>query len=231
MEIPLYLAMTAVEFSACRALPNKIGWMACHFSPYGTGLSNLPIKLPERSLLIVNDSTPVCGHDPELVFEQLLGIITEQSAAAVLLDLQRQDNPETQALAGHLTALSCPVVVSHLYAERLNCPVFLPPIPINQRPEEYLAPWKGREIWLEAALGGMTIRLDDRGSVEKEYSNKEVASLPFYDSDLHCHYLIETEQDTALIHLQRSKEDLVHLLRDCAQHGITTAVGLYQELK
>ena len=45
MGLPLYLAMTAAELSAAEALPRKMAYMACHFSLYGTGLSNIPEQL------------------------------------------------------------------------------------------------------------------------------------------------------------------------------------------
>ena len=231
MAIPMYLAMTAAEFAVCRVLPEKIGWMACHFSPYGTGLSNLPDKLPKDSLLIVNDRTPICGHDPGSIFAQLSEIIEEQSVSAVLLDFQRPDVPETQALAKHLAGLPCPVGVSHLYARELACPVFLPPVPVNQEIRCHLAPWQGREIWLEAALSGMTIRLDSHGCVTEELRAEKSAPFPFSDPTLRCHYRIGTGNDTACFHLLRFKEDLMQLLEDGTQYGVTTAVGLYQELK
>ena len=71
MAIPLYLAMTAREFRICKTVPANMAWMACHFSPYGTGLSNLPTSLPPGSMIILNDRTPICGHDPELIAAQL----------------------------------------------------------------------------------------------------------------------------------------------------------------
>ena len=52
--IRLNLAMTAAELGAA-PLPSHPAWMACHFSPYSTGLTNLPPKLPQDSLLILND--------------------------------------------------------------------------------------------------------------------------------------------------------------------------------
>lgn len=231
MGIPLYLAMTAAEFAACRALPEKIGWMACHFSLYGTGLCNLPDKLPKDSLLILNDRTPICGHDSGLIFEQLSALITGQSVAALLLDFQRPDVPETHILAKQLSGLPCPVCISHLYARELNCPVFVPPVPVNCQMEEHLAPWQGREIWLESALGSMTVRVDSHGSLITEYAPEKNTPLPFSAADLHCHYRIETHADTAAFHMQRSKEDLTRLLEQSTQYGVTTAVGLYQELK
>lgn len=231
MEIPLYLAMTAAEFAHCTALPEKIGWMACHFSSYGTGLCNLPDRLPKDSLLIVNDRTPICGHNPELIFSQLTAVIQEQSIAAVLLDFQRPDVKETQVLTKHLIELPCPVAVSHPYAESHDCPVFVPPVPVNEKIETHLAPWQGREIWLEAALGSMTIHLDAHGSVDDEYALENDASLPFSDSELHCHYRIEAGADAVSFHIKRSKEDLAKLLETTTHYGVTTAVGLYQELK
>ena len=52
MAMDVFLAMTAAEICGNRNLPANLGWMACHFSPYGTGLSNLPKQLPPSSLLI-----------------------------------------------------------------------------------------------------------------------------------------------------------------------------------
>ena len=64
MAIAPFLAMTGAEMRNNSVLPDKIAWMACHFSPYGTGLSNLPKNLPAGSLLMVDDITPPHGHDP-----------------------------------------------------------------------------------------------------------------------------------------------------------------------
>ena len=64
MAIPQYLAMTAAEMAGTAPLPRYMAWMACHFSPYSTGLTNRPAKLRQGSLLILNDRTPIHCHDP-----------------------------------------------------------------------------------------------------------------------------------------------------------------------
>ena len=46
MAIRQYLAMTAAEMTQAGSLPRHSAWMACHFSPYSTGLTNLPDRLP-----------------------------------------------------------------------------------------------------------------------------------------------------------------------------------------
>ena len=102
MALTRYLAMTAAEIEAEPALPPKIGWMACHFSPYGRGLSNIPGKLPEDSLLLVNDRTPIRGHDPVRVAEELREAIGQFRCAGVLLDFQRPGVRETFDMAHHL---------------------------------------------------------------------------------------------------------------------------------
>ena len=58
MGISHYLAMTGVEIAAAEALPENIAYMACHFSPYGTGLTGAPEVLPKHSMLILNDRIP-----------------------------------------------------------------------------------------------------------------------------------------------------------------------------
>ena len=57
MAMEPYLAMTAGEIRGASVLPRRTGWLSCHFSPSGAGLSNLPVALPPGSLLILDDST------------------------------------------------------------------------------------------------------------------------------------------------------------------------------
>ena len=73
MAIAPFLAMTGAEMRNNSFLPEKIAWMACHFSPYGLGLSNLPRSLPPGSLLMVDDITPIGKHDPSIILDQLCG--------------------------------------------------------------------------------------------------------------------------------------------------------------
>lgn len=231
MAFAPFLAMTASEMRNHTVLPPKIAWMACHFSPYGLGLSNLPQTLPPGSLLMVDDITPPHGHDSVLIAEQLSLCAEKLQCSGILLDFQRPDCPETAALAKHLAeALPCPTAVSEGYAGDLDCPVFLSPVPPSAVPEDYFAPWQGREIWLEISLCGEILTLTDQGC--------EVAPLPFpdpnregfSDSNLHCHYTIETKENSAVFTLWRNWEDIQELLEEAETLGMTTAVGLFQEL-
>ena len=83
MVLPLYLAMTAAEMYAVSSLPEKVAWMACHFSCYGTQLSNCPDSLPEGSMLIVNDRTPPAKHDPQRIIQQLTQLIEELKISCI----------------------------------------------------------------------------------------------------------------------------------------------------
>lgn len=225
MVLPLYLALTAAEFAFCSRLPHKPAWMACHFSPYGTGLSNLPPKLPEDTMVILNDRTPIHGHDPQEILCQLNRLKYD----LLLLDFQRPQVEETVALAAFLVEnLECPVGVSHWYGGGLECPVFLPPVPPDVAVSEYLAPWKGREIWLEAALDGITYTVTEKGSTAAPLIHVPERGLE--DAILHCHYHIDQAEDRAEFHLYRTADDLNNLLDDAKAHGVTKAVGLYQEL-
>ena len=96
MAIAPFLAMTAAEICACPVLPPKIAWMACHFSPYGLGLSNLPKTLPPGSLLMVDDITPPHKHDPALIGKQLHSCVEALQCSAVLLDFQRIGSSQAQ---------------------------------------------------------------------------------------------------------------------------------------
>ena len=231
MAIAPFLAMTAAEIRANPEFSEKIGWMACHFSPYGTGLSNLPCHLPEGSLLILNDRTPWWNHDAALILDQLTERVENLGCHGLLLDFQHPGVAEVAHLAGFLTEqLNCPVGVAEAYAGNLECPVFLPPVPLHQTVAEYLLPWQGRDIWLELALDSEEILLTPEGSSATALLSREIPRNAHRDERLHCSYSIWLEEDAARFTLGRSKEDLNALLEDAENYGVTTAVGLWQEL-
>lgn len=208
-----------------------MAWMACHFSPYGLGLSNLPKDLPAGSLLILDDITPPRGHDPAWIAEQLTQCVEILDCSGLLLDFQRQNSSETAALAKYLTeALPCPAIVSDCYAGDLDCPVFLPPVPPSVAPEAHFAPWQGREIWLEIGLCGEMLTLTQQGCTVTPLTCPDPNREGFSDPKLHCHYTIETDEKSAGFTLWRTKEDWNAFLEEAEFLGVSGTVGLYQEL-
>ena len=206
--------------------------MACHYSPYALGLSNIPTQLPKNAMLILNDRTPPLGHDPERIVCQLQELSDTLHYKYILLDFQRQDSPENITVVKALASgLSCPVGVSELYVHDLDCPVFLPPVPPHIPLALHLAPWRGREIWLEAALGGEVITVTDKGSTFSPLPSAELPASAREDPALHCHYHIRTYDDRIDFTLWRTKEDLTTLLSQAEELGVTLAVGLWQELQ
>ena len=227
MALPLYLALTSPEMS--EKLPERMAYMACHFSPGGPGLSNLPKVLPPGAMLILDDSMPMCDHDPERIAAQLKDLLTRHSCESLLLDFQRPQIPGQQELAEFLSRdLPCPVAVSALYAEGLPCPVFLPPVPPDKPLAHALSPWQGREIWLEAALDGITLTLTREGCTTS--SLLDFPEGGFTDDKLHCHYAVQTNPQGAIFRLWRTPADLQRLLLDATELGVSRAIGLWQEL-
>ena len=232
MAIRPFLAMTAAEIRNTDILPSKIAWMACHFSPYGKGLSNLPAALPEGSLLIVDDITPIRGHDPEVITCQLIQCLDTLRPYGVLLDFQRPDNPEIPELIHYLSqALPCPLAVSDTYGSIHSLPVFLPPVPPSVPLQEQLSGWKGREIWLDISTWGETRILTEEGCSASLLSPPEFPEAGFKDELLHCHYKAEKAPQNVRFCLWRTAEDLSALLEEAEQAGTVQAVGLYQEFK
>lgn len=229
MKMRCYLAMTGAEFSAAAKLPEPMAWMACHFSCYGTGLSNLPQSLPEGSMIILNDRTPVQGHDPGLILEQLTLLYEQLMPSCFLLDMQRSGASDIVKVLTE--GLPCPVGVTAGYARELSCPVFLEPPPLHVPLQEHLKPWKGREIWLEAALEAERITVDTQGSHLEQATLDALDEPVFEEPELYCRYHITLTDNTAVFQLLRTKEDLVRLLEDAQKFGITQAVGLYQQLR
>lgn len=227
MEIPVYLAMTATEFRTCSTLPPHVGWLSCLFSPYGRGLSNIPKQLPPNSLLILSDRTPPLGHDPGLICETLSEIISNLSCSGLLLDFEQPNNNELSEIANALISLQCPVAVSASYARELDCPVFLPPPPPSSPLEHHIAPWAGREIWLEISNQAQAITVTETGSSSQ--SCIPPSASPHIDQNLCCHYSIDLQPEAATFTLHRTLQDWEKLLAAAPTLGITHAVGLSQE--
>ncbi len=230
MGITHYLAMTAAELHGTADLPPALGWMACHFSPFGTGISCLPRELPPGSLLILDDMTPIHGHDPKRIARQLADAAAAFQCAGVLLDFQRPDSEETAVLVKHLLdTLPCPAAVSSLYAGDGEWPVFLPPVPCHDSLSEYLLPWKGREIWLETSLSPETIALTEDGAAISPSPLPDTAEA-FREEVLHCRYRMQISDEDVTFTLWRTREDLGDLLKEAEDLGISRAIGLFQEL-
>lgn len=225
----VYLAVTAAEIGNCAPLPEKIAWMACHFSPYGTGLSNIPTSLPSGSLLILNDRTSVRGHDPQRISDTLQQTVEKLQCSGILLDFQQPDQAQTAAIVDQVLCLPCPVCVAHPYAFDRNCPVLLPPVPLLQTVDEYLRPWQGREIWLELALDSASVTVTEGGS-QLAVSSSNPQDLPHFDRGLNCHYGYNFDQKKAIFTLKRTESDLLNLKNHAEKWGVTHFVGLWQEL-
>lgn len=230
MAIPLFLAMTQAELRNTSPRPEKIAWMACHFSPYGTGLTDLPDQLPPGSMLILDDRIGEAGHDPVLICQQLTDTVRRCGPTKVLLDLQHDPTPATRSIVTELARhLPCPVAVPPLYTDGLEVPVFLPPIPPHILPESHLSPWTGHEIWLEMSLDTVMLTVSDHGCRLSPLP-EETPAFPHHDPVLHCHYDIRHQNDALHFRLSRTLQDLGDLLEDLQTFGVTTGVGLFQEL-
>ena len=229
MEIPVYLAMTAAEFRTYNPLPLHPAWLSCLFSPYGQGLSNVPKQLPPNSLLILSDRTSPRGHDTELIFQTLARVIPELHCSGLLLDFERAENEENLEIAKALTSLPCPVAVSATYAHKLDCPVFLPAPPPSEPLNHHIAPWEGREIWLEISALGQTVTITETGAVSNACSTPPL--LPFRDNTLSCHYAVDIKENEVTFTLHRTMDDLKALLSTHTSSGVTRAVGLFQEFQ
>lgn len=232
MGIQPYLAMTAAEIRNVSELPPRLCWMACHFSLYGRGLSNIPQALPKGAMLMLDDSIPISDHDPELVVGQLRKLVEKWGCDGVLLDFQRKNVPRAHEIGRAVAAaLPCPVGISAYYAENLDCAVLLPPIPPHVQPADCLAPWQGREAWLELGreASQMTVTSDHcQWDIRYPFAEEEPCHM---DRELFCHYNIKVEADRIRFRLWRTREDVAQLLTAAEQWGVTRGLGLYQELR
>lgn len=225
MAIACYLAMTAAEFSVCTDLPSQIGWLSCHFSPSGPGLSNIPKALPPDSVLILDDSTPYHGHRADVILHQLQEAIIAMKIRAVILDFQRQKNQDVEALVSILQKeLPCSVPTPPEYGG--SGAVFLPPCPLHRPLKKHLAPYKGREIWLDISPLPAQITVTTKSSHYETI--KDIPDAPHWEPTIHCHYNIGVENDCVVFSLIRNHESW---LAEAEKLDITALVGLSQEFR
>ena len=228
MPIPLYLAMTGAEFLSSHAPPSHMAWMACHFSPYGTGITNCPTHLPPESMLILNDRMPPSGHDPQQIALQLSDLANDFACAGILLDLELPPTSlSRQIVSAIIQAAPCPVAVSAPYARETDCAVFLTP-PLHIPLSEFLEPWKDREIWLEAALEDAEYSITAQGC--------RIGPLPcpppFFPHSApgaYSHYHIAIAEDAIHVSFRREQTDWEALAEEA--ENIRFLVGLYQQFK
>ena len=225
MAIDVYLGLTEGEIRKNTALPRKTAWMACHFSSNSRGISNVPRRLPEGSMLILDDSTPIQGHDPMQVRNELTALLDAHGCIALLLDFQRQGAEEMVTTL--YEGLPCPVAVSSLYGAMTQGPVLLPPVPTFRLLKEHIRPWAGREVWIELSPEGCEMRVDEKGAQAEPWWPE--GALPFYHERLHCHYRTELRPGMVVFRGCRTAEDLDGLLAEVEGLGISAALGLWQE--
>lgn len=230
MKIPRYLAMTAAEMEKTVPLPRFCGYMACHFSPYGTGLSNLPRFLPPGAVLMVNDRIPYFRHNTAHITDQLQAAAQALEIRAVVLDFQREGVAPVQRLGAALSgALPCPVVVSQKYARELEGPVLLEPCPHTLPLGEHVSRWQGRELWLDLAVDAMTLTVTRDGTTTVPAPSGEIPAGGHREGQLHCHYSIEANPHAVRFTLWRTAEDLEELAAEAETLGVQALMGLYRE--
>lgn len=202
MVLPLYLAMSALELQPI---------------PHGAFLVLDHTEVPPPGILpVITDHFPLDG--------QVLDRIC-QGREAVVLDFEQPPTSERRAM---LRGLPCPCAAPPGYCD--DGPVFLPPAPLRTPLEVYLAPFQGREIWLEAALQQQTITVTARGTTITPPSPSRGLTGGFYEKHLRCRFTQDFSRDRAVFTLFDTPETLREKLAHAAALGVTRAIGLYGEL-
>ena len=223
MAIKRYLAMTGEEIANFDQMTDGKAWMFC---PFEDNPEQIPWQLPDSSVIVLTDA-----RKPETKFQEYLILRLEDlNPKAVILDFQRKRDREGSAFVESLRrAVQCPVILPEGYAHEFEGPVFLPPVPLHSRLCEHIAPWKGREIWLDLSGEGEKITLTENGAAFEALPRFSPPEKGHREKKLHCHYTISQQEDAAMFTLWRTEEDVMDLLQDAEMLGIRNAIGLYQE--
>ena len=226
MALPVYLALTGAEFRLLPRKPAHLAWMGVSFTENGT-LGGFPEVFPLGGILTVNDASPLPEKCPPEAIEILQQWVERFRPSAVLMDMQRS-GAAPEVLKALASSLPCPVAVSAPYAHVLSGPVLLPPVPLYRDPEKFLAPWAGREIWLEISPLGQIVRLTKKG--------REICFAPVspVQKEFPCpcsRYTIRKGPDSIEFRFWRTKEDTAALFATAEKHGVTKLFGLYLEYR
>ena len=196
---------------------HRAAWLVCPFVP---GF-RLP-EPPRDGILVFTDSSPYAGQSPEDILQGKASLL--ECSSGLVLDFQRPASGETRRFAEALrSALPCPVACPPEYAEA--GPVFLPPLAPHIPPDAQLAPWRGRDIWLDLSPCPEKLILTKAGCREEPGS---IPQAPGYaDDGLLCHYCIDISAPTQVqFTLWRTREDLQSLAK---RAGIAHCLALRQE--
>ena len=209
MKTMLYLATTAQELAQFPH-PGRIAYMACHFSPYGPGLTDLPDSLPDDAMVILNDRIPFLRHDCNLIASQLASLPCE----SILLDIENMNTEDAKELVNAIiSAANVPVGVSAKYAWDHPCAVFLPACEADQNPFASSKNWSGREIWLDLSPGCVYCRVTAQGCNRTKEPFPPRAGM-HHDRKLFCHYSIELRDAEAIFYLHREWDDACGIVEE-----------------
>ena len=121
-------------------------------------------------------------------------------------------------------ALPCPTAVSQRYAQGLDCPVFLSPMPLC-RPIE-LSKWQGRQLWLDAPICNQTVTVTDRGAAVSDFLPFAPIDGGFFHERLAVRYRVNCQKDRAVFTVSRGLREL----EEWEIPGITHVFCLFREL-
>ena len=203
MGLPLYLADFGLEIHTIpRPAHLMLDWAAA----------------PPRGVLpVITDCRPLTEEGVDRLCSMARGW------ERAVLDFE---GPPTELSCELLRRLPCPAAAPPGYGDG---PVFLPPAPLYTPLEDYLSPWRGREIWLEAALQKQTVVLTADGP---SFSPAVPADLDkgFHCRELYCRFTQEIREDRVVFTLFDTRETLKDKLARAEALGVRAALGLWREL-
>lgn len=226
MKIPFYLAMTAEEFLPTARLPAHLAYLGTHFSENGSGLVGLPDKVPEGSILIIDDRTPFQDHDLKMILRQIRETYENNRCTGILLDFQKPYSENlrrvTEAVLHDFPGHTA--VTKEYFSD--SAILFLPLLPGDDIAAS-LSPFAGRNIWLDLSPSPISCLIASGCYISE---NKKSAACPLQDTALNCHYGTALRQDGIQFTLQRTIDDCSSLLEKAAALGVSAGFALYQEI-
>ena len=228
MNLSIYMAFVAAESEAILRYKGKAAWLGYHLSAFDSGITPRPSFLDSCHMLVLTDETPLLHHDPQKVTSEICAEAKSLGCEKILLDFQRPPTEKSLVLAKSiLRSAPCAVGITECYANDTDCSVFLPSPPLWTPLQETIAPWKGRDIWLEIFPEDGCITITKKGG---NYSpSAPLENYPFCDNALCLSYSTEQYAQQVKVHLHRGITEMKAFLHLADSLGISAAIGLYQQ--
>lgn len=196
-------------------------------APFSPGLLIGPSRLPKGSVAVFTDRVTPTFHQSGRIAGELKALMKTLHSPALILDWTGELSPWLEELLKQLCGVQL-VLPPHL-AGKEDSAVLVPSV-VEKSLEDLLAPWNGRQIWLDMVSSAAQLTLT-RNGCEVVPWQASIREGDLYDETLCCQYRVETAQEEARFYLYETQQTRMKKLEKARSLGVAGAIGLWKDFK